>query len=71
MPKSLISKMTQQSKASIRSKAVPADTMFKADVETAKERNERTRDEAHQAKFDRWAQRQAAKRSRSVLDPVG
>ena len=45
--------------------------MFKADVETAKERNERTRDEAHQAKFDRWAQRQAAKRSRSVLDPVG
>ena len=40
-------------------------------METAKERNERTREEHHQAKFDRWAQRQAAKRSRTVLEPVG
>ena len=54
----MMSKLTvgQKSNVSRRSKAVPIDSLFKADVESVKARNERTGD-AEPERFGRWALR--------------
>ena len=73
----MMSKMTvgQKSTVSRRSKAVPVDSLFNADVESVKARNERTGD-AEAERFGRWALRQEAEKARAMqqhgskLDPI-
>ena len=79
---SLISKLTvgslsKMSTVSKRSNAVPLESLFKADIESVKSKNERRSAsglEGESQKFGRWAQRNGPEnviqRSNSGLQPI-